>query len=82
MTTASRLDPHRLPDQAVILHVEEAGSHEAARHWAADQAATNRRPLVLVATTRPSPAFGPMDHHADVGLDLADRVVRLDELTC
>ena len=55
MTTAAHLDTDRLPDHAVVLHVDEAASHQQARDWAADQATAEGRPLVLVAMTPTAP---------------------------
>jgi nucleotide-binding universal stress UspA family protein len=59
MSTASALDADRLPDHAVVLHVDETATHEPARDWAADRAAAEGRPLVLVAmvTTAPGTAL-------------------------
>ena len=55
MTTRTHLETDRLPDHAVVLHVDEAASHEHARSWAADQAVAEARPLVLVAMTPTAP---------------------------
>ena len=55
MTTTTQLDLTGIPAHAVVLHVDTAASHDAARTWAADQAAARRRPLVLVAMTPTAP---------------------------
>jgi nucleotide-binding universal stress UspA family protein len=39
----------------VVVHVDEASSHEAALSWAADQAQAENRPLVVVAMTPSAP---------------------------
>jgi len=59
MSTASAHDADRLPDHAVVLHVDETAAHEPARDWASDRAAAEGRPLVLVAmiTTAPGTAL-------------------------
>jgi len=53
------LGVHELPDRAVVLQVDQSASHEAARTWAADQAALEGRPLVLIgmAPTGPGTAI-------------------------
>ena len=55
MTIAAHPDLTTIPDGAIVLHVDEAASHDAARAWAADQAAAERRPLALVAMTPTAP---------------------------
>lgn len=61
--TTTLVDPTRIPADAVILHVDEATSHDAARAWAGAQAAAESRPLVLVATTPTAPGTALSHEH-------------------
>ena len=73
-------DVRELPDHAVVLHVDESSSHEAARAWAAEQASLEGRPLVLVAMTPTAPGTAVTLHRerelAEAFLATAADVVR------
>jgi hypothetical protein len=55
MTTAALPPVELIPDDAIVLHVDAAASHDAARTWAGDQAAAEGRPLLLVAMAPTAP---------------------------